>query len=243
MSKALYKLGGLRFWNEREIILRNQFVDLCTLEVKQCLLDINPAWSFVRCETPAIIPDTELGEAYTDDDVFYTNHNTGLGTLVMRPETTKGSYKTAQQSNIKLPLCVWQSGKSYRRETNDGASASKLRFNEFYQLEYQCIYAENTKADYRGPLIESVSEQIKRTLGINTGGIRIVDSDRLPSYSSSTLDIEVCWRGKFKEVASCSIRTDYPEAKVCEIAIGLDRIVEMIEAAPCKPTREDKSDD
>jgi hypothetical protein len=50
----------------------------------------------------------------------------------------------------------------------------------------------------------------------------VVPSDRLPPYSESTLDIEVNGR----EVASCSIRTDYSEeTRVCEIAFGLDRIV------------------
>lgn len=58
--------------------------------------------------------------------------------------------------------------------------------------------------------------------------IRFVESDRLPSYSESTLDIETNYRDDWKEIASCSIRTDFSEdTRVCEIAIGLDRLIEL----------------
>ena len=58
--------------------------------------------------------------------------------------------------------------------------------------------------------------------------VRFVESDRLPSYSESTLDIEVPYNGEWKEVASCSIRNDFSEdTRVAEIAIGMDRLVEM----------------
>jgi len=55
---------------------------------------------------------------------------------------------------------MWQVGKSFRRELTDGATAAKLRFLEFTQLEFQCIYSSNTKADYREPLIDLVQTEI-----------------------------------------------------------------------------------
>ncbi|MEO1474006.1 MAG: hypothetical protein AAFS03_08700 [Pseudomonadota bacterium] len=56
-------------------------------------------------------------------------------------------------------------------------------------------------------------------------------SDRLPAYSESTLDIEVMHGLHWREVASCSIRTDYgDDTKVCEIAFGLDRIATLAAA-------------
>ena len=121
---------------------------------------------------------------------------------------------------------VWQVGKSFRVEKSDGATASKLRFNEFHQLEFQCIYSAGTKAHYRKYLMEAVSKDISMFLFGEV--IRNVESDRLPAYSESTLDIEVPFKNDWKEVASCSIRTDFSEdARVCEIAIGLDRLVEI----------------
>jgi glycyl-tRNA synthetase len=138
---------------------------------------------------------------------------------MLRPETTASSYEWARKIGGRLPLCIWQAGKSFRRELSDGATAAKLRFNEFWQLELQCIYAVGTKADYRKALIDSLITEVARFTG---GAVRVVPSDRLPPYSESTLDIEVNGR----EVASCSIRTDYSEeTRVCEIAFGLDRIV------------------
>ena len=63
---------------------------------------------------------------------------------------------------------------------------------------------------------------------------RIVLSDRLPSYSKKTIDIEVFNGDKWMEIASISLRTDFGEITmknkqsnclVLEIAIGLDRLI------------------
>lgn len=221
MSEALYKHGGLRFWTEDEIERRELFQQRAASVVRRTLLALNPAWRIFRVEGPCLCPRRYVSDAYTEADIFVTNHKD----FVLRPETTATSYAWARRIGGRLPLCVWQVGKSFRRETNDGASAAKLRFNEFWQLEFQCIYALGTKADYRAALIEALIVQIghetERT-------VRMVESDRLPAYSESTLDIEVSAYPTWREVASCSIRTDYsPDTRVCEIAIGLDRIVSL----------------
>ena len=68
---------------------------------------------------------------------------------------------------------------------------------------------------------------------------RIVESDRLPSYSKQTLDIEVDNGDKWMEVCSVSTRTDFKQKAnfitnqtsikkdvlVLELALGLDRCV------------------
>lgn len=228
MSEALYKLGGLRFWTEDEIELRETFQARVANVVRRVLLDMNPAWRFARMEGPCLSPRDQISSAYDDSDIFATNHEAGGGSLYLRAETTPSSYAYARHLGGKLPLCVWQAGKSFRRETNDGASAAKLRFNEFWQLEFQCIYQSNTMADYRARLIDAVSAEIGRFTGVGT---RIVESDRLPAYSESTLDIEADHNGKWREMASCSIRTDFREdTRVCEIAIGLDRVATLAAA-------------
>lgn len=223
MSLALYEIGGLRWWTEEEIQLRSLFQERVVLKVQQELREMNPAWTFFRIEGPCLSPRTKISQSYSDDDIFVTNHQAGGEFLCLRAETTPSSYVFAE--GRKLPCCVWQSGKSFRRETNQGASAAKLRFNEFYQLEFQCIYHENTKADYRTPVMEVVGDEIAR---FTARPIRQANSDRLPSYSESTIDIEVQDGEKWIEVASCSIRTDFRmDCKVCEIAIGLDRVVSL----------------
>lgn len=225
MSKALYEIGGLRFWTEDEIELREAFAARAISVVKKALLDLNPSWTFVQMEGPILTPRTVISPDYDDGDLFSTNHKTGDGVLYLRPETTSSSYFYARSINKKLPLCVYQQGKSFRRELNDGATASKLRFNEFWQLEFQCIYSNSTKADYRESLMAVISKEISRFTTLEP---RIIASDRLPSYSESTYDIEVNHKEKWIEMASCSIRNDFSEdAKVCEIAIGLDRIASL----------------
>jgi glycyl-tRNA synthetase len=225
MSEAFFGLGGLRFWNETEIDLREAFQARAVAVIKRNLIDINQAWRFARCEGPIMHPRSSIDAAYGDDDIFETNHISGEGRLCLRPETTPSSYAYAKFIGGKMPLCVWQSGISSRRETNDGASAAKLRFNNFWQLEFQCIYRADTKADYRAAVMPAICLEIERATMRKT---RIVQSDRMPRYSESTLDIEADHNGKWREMASCSIRTDFADdMRVCEIAIGLCRVATL----------------
>ena len=225
MSEALFKLGGLRFWTEREIDLREAFQRQVAAVVRRELLALNPAWRFERCEGPILHPRSQIGAAYDDSDIFVTNDIRGGEALCLRPETTPSSYAYARWLGGKMPLCVWQAGISSRRETNDGASASKLRFNSFWQLEFQCIYRVDTKADYRAVLIPVVALEIER---FTMCQLRVVPSDRTPAYAESTLDIEADHDGKWREMASCSIRTDFADdMRVCEIAVGLDRVATL----------------
>lgn len=220
MSKALYfGIGGLRFWAEDEIERREAFLTLAASTVRRTLSEINPAFRTFRVEGPTLTPRAFVSAAYDDADLFTTNVRKAGQALVLRGETTTSTYAWARNSHERLPVCFWQAGKSFRTETNDGASASKLRFNEFWQQEFQVIYRTGTKADYRNALIRALDSLWKCQT-------RIVNSDRLPSYSRSTIDIEAPFNGVWKEIASCSLRTDYaPDVEVCEIALGLDRVV------------------
>jgi glycyl-tRNA synthetase len=227
MSIALYQVGGLRFWTEQEISYREYC--LCVLKdaIYKTLGDINRAWTFHRVEGPVISPRSLVSTAYDENDIWTLHASLGEDSACLRAETTATSYAYARHLNIKPPVCIWQAGKSFRRETNDGASPSKLRFLEFWQAEFQCIYSASTKADYRGVVLPALSAQVEWLTGSKS---RIVQSDRLPSYSESTMDIEA-WcetKERFFEIASVSIRTDYhPDMRVLEIAFGLDRLVEL----------------
>jgi len=221
MSQALYDHGGLRFWSESEIDARESAIKSLALAIRNALPQ---EWAMHRCEGPILSPRSEISESYDDNDIFVTNHKD----FCLRAETTPSSYAYARHilkrnPGLKLPLCVWQSGISSRREKNDGASASKLRFNSFYQIEFQCVMPlleKRTDGKLRAKLMDAVRPVIDRVTGAQS---TIEDSDRLPSYSESTKDI-MCGR----EVASCSIRTDFSDlTRVVEIAIGLDRLIEI----------------
>jgi glycyl-tRNA synthetase len=158
--------------------------------------------------------------------------------LVLRPETTPGSYAYAghllNHQKAKPPFVVWQAGKSFRREQDQ--VTKNMRLKEFYQQEFQCIFTEDTFMDYHTACLEPVRKMISEQVPLSA---RLVDSDRLPSYSLKTIDVELDNGDKWMEVASISKRIDFPikaqfQAKdkvieksllVVEIAIGLDRLI------------------
>jgi glycyl-tRNA synthetase len=231
-SHALYDSGSLRFYDEHAIRFRNHTVNTISRFLEEEMKRLNQAWVFKQVEGPQLTPAEHINPNYTDRDVFFTNHSVSGMPLALRAETTVSSYKWADYyhkdqpgNKVKLPFCIWQVGKSFRREMQDGARAATLRFNEFYQLEFQCFYSEGSKCQYRDEIIKPLCELLVALLGVE---VRTVVSDRLPSYSESTIDIEATWNGEWKEVASLSIRKDYHEGiKVAEFAFGLDRLIEI----------------
>ena len=105
------------------------------------------------------------------------------------PETTALSYLHAKEllhHSLKAPLCVYQASKSFRKEQDQ--ANKHMRLKEFKQLEFQCIYSKTTKNDYQMSVINDIAIFVKNLLKLNT---RLVYSDRLPSYSEKTIDIEV----------------------------------------------------
>ena len=156
--------------------------------------------------------------------------------LALRPETTPATYawmeRTLQERANSLPYCCWQLNKSFRREQDQ--SSKHMRLKEFWQQEFQCAYASDSADDYQPFCLEPVRQALA---DITRCPARIVLSDRLPSYSVRTFDIE-CWNSqKWMEVCSISKRIDFPDSArlpskaacpereilVCEIATSPDR--------------------
>jgi hypothetical protein len=144
--------------------------------------------------------------------------------LVLRPETTMGSYAYAKhllnehnERKVKPPLVVYQHGKSFRREQDQ--VAKNMRLKEFYQLEFQIIYSSTTKNDYSTSLIPAVRDAISSFIG----SCRVEASDRLPEYAEWTQDV-VCELTNM-EVCSISKRLDFDGMVVLEVAIGTDRLI------------------
>lgn len=236
--EGLYNTNGLMFWTEKEIRLRRMLESHFEQEVKSALFRENPAWAFYRVEAPILTPENLINPNYTREDVwFQEGENPGL---VLRPETTPGSYAYAMHllegmsKAVRPPFVVWQSGKSFRREQDQ--VTKNMRLKEFYQQEFQCFFTADTKNDYHLAMLEPVRHMIGEMIHLPT---RIIASDRLPSYSRRTMDVEVNNGDKWMEVCSISLRTDFSgKAKfqtkkdliekdllVLEIAIGLDRCV------------------
>lgn len=231
----VYNINGLVFWNEEEILLRNHYKNLFSVNIKQILININSAWKFIEIESSLLTPSCLINASYTNDDVWFQKDDS----LVLRPETTPGSYAYAtflleNQKGVKPPFCVWQSGKSFRHEQDQ--VTKNMRLKEFYQQEFQCIFTSDTGCDYHSEVLEPIKAMFEKCLKLPT---RIVPSDRLPDYSEITSDVEIDNGDKWMELCSISRRKDFKtkakmqsksilvekELKVLEIAIGLDRCV------------------
>lgn len=229
----VYEVNGLPFWSEDEIRERDHLASVFAGSLLQMLRRENAAWHSTRIEAPNLMPRSLINSNYDDDDLFFVGDK-----LALRPETTQGSYVYAQWLldgyEDRPPFIVWQAGKSFRREQDQ--VTKNMRLKEFYQQEFQCIYTEDTKNDYQAVVLPKLAEMFSLHLGRRT---RVVESDRLPCYSLKTMDIEVELPHKWMEIASISVRTDFPAAftyttgkgafskkiLVLEVAIGLCRCV------------------
>ncbi len=237
----LFNVNSLVHWEEREINMRDHMVRFFSEEVRTFLRSVNPAWDVRRVEAPALTPRALVSDAYTNADIWVQERLTETDLpLVLRPETTPSTYVYMQHilgnhSKTRLPLCVWQAGRSHRREQEQ--ATKHMRLKEFWQLEFQCAYTADSGNDYHAAALEPVRRMIAALIPFPT---RIVPSDRLPAYSQTTVDVEVDNGDKWMEVCSISRRTDFPEryrtqpkkgpaieqdVLVLEIAIGLDRCV------------------
>jgi len=238
---SLYQANGLVHWTDREIRLRDMMIAHFAGEVGLFLRQVNAAWDIRRVEAPVLTPRALISDAYGPGDIFVQQR---LGDhdrdLVLRPETTPSTYIYMQHllnthGRVRLPLCVWQAGKSFRREQDQ--AVKHVRLKEFWQMEFQCAFTADTANDYHGACLEPVRAMIGAMTRLPT---RLVASDRLPAYAQITIDVEVDNGDKWMEVASISRRTDFPqtvevaskggarrhiEVLVLEIAIGLDRCV------------------
>jgi glycyl-tRNA synthetase len=211
--------NGFVVYDESDIAFREYAIREISTRLYNALRDLNSAWRFHRVETPLLIPSEAVSKEYDENYYFKTGED-----LALRPETTWCSYEMLRQKlrshDSKLPLCVWQAGKSFRNEQDK--TFKNIRFKEFYQLEFQCAYAEGSKANYLDCLYSTTHNVLEALVPHRSleGNV----SDRIPSYSEETLDIEDRTEGRVIELASISKRTDF-DHPVVEVAIGLDRLL------------------
>ncbi len=239
--KNLYNANGMPFWDEEEVMRRREIRDFLDSRMRRVYAQINPAIRVFECEAPTIMPLANMSSSYGLHDAWGIVPLGDEARQVMRPETTYGSYLYARHlldSQVATPpLCVFQSGKSYRRE---GVHPTKfVRLAEFHQMEWQLVYTTDTANDYHAVVVPAVAKILSFLHGFPH---RVVDSDRLPGYSTCTKDVEVEVDDRWLEIASISRRTDFPgkatfqtkkgvvekDLAVVEVAIGLDRCVHTV---------------
>jgi glycyl-tRNA synthetase len=217
--------------------MRERLIPFFAEEISAFLSGQNKAWQIERTEGPTMMPFALVNPNYDPEDVWLY---AGDDMLVSRPETTASTYawmveQLTNHSGLQFPYACWQVGKSFRRESDH--VLSHMRLKEFYQMEFQCAYNAETANDYQEKALEPIRKMLALATRLPT---RIVESDRLPSYSLRTMDVEVDVGARWMEVCSISKRTDFPiknrfqnkkkewmetDVLVLEIAIGMDRII------------------
>lgn len=222
-----YESNGLIFWSEEEIALRQMIEQHLVRAVSSNLKIQNRGFEIIRVEAPLITPREFINPNYSDKDMFGLDEENEMAThcqFVLRPETTMGTFKAIEymlsphnDRKVKLPVCVWQHGKSFRREQDQPTKFMRLK--EFYQLEFQIVYSPTTANDYSVSLIPAVQKALSELIG----DCRVEPSDRLPDYAESTTDI-ICEKSNM-EVCSISKRKDFSQGKVLEVAVGTDRCI------------------
>lgn len=229
----LYDYNALPFYNEEDIFQRDRFTRVIASHVQRLLLLENSAWTFHRIEAPCLVPRSLISKNYTDEDLWVQASVDPDRSLVLKPETTPSTYAWLRDrlshKAMRPPVCAWQLSKSFRREQDQ--PTKHCRFKEFYQQEFQCLYTADTKNDYFSKIIRPLAQAFALEVCCPT---RLVVSDRLPDYSEKTWDIEVWNSEKWMEVASISVRNDFPDlfrvkdrevpCKVLEIATSPDRL-------------------
>lgn len=229
----IYNFNALPFLNKRDLMLKDYLVRRMEYEMLELLHSQNKMWQMIQIEAPCLIPKDLINQNYTSLDVW-EQESINHSALVLKPETTPSSYAYLEhlliQQQTLPPICVWQVSKSFRREQDQ--ATKHCRFKEFYQQEFQCLYTKDTKNNYQDSLIMPLAEVFLDVVALPT---RIVLSDRLPSYSLKTIDIEVFNEDKWMEVCSVSLRKDFTykpiiknterECFVLEVAFGLERLI------------------
>ena len=225
--------NGLVYYDEADIETREFLIRSISRELRDDMRQLNRSIDFIRIETHCLIPQQiavhHIQAVFPLWNVDPTNRPEIIENhLWLRPESTHCTYAMFRElypesNRLKkvLPLCLWQSGLSFRVEQDK--TFRNLRFKQFYQLEFQLAYAVGTMADYHAHAVESMKEILRKLFPRDADDIYSVNlehQDEVPFYSEQTTDLHVLDR----EVVAISSRTDF-EYPILEISCGLDRLL------------------
>lgn len=214
--------NGLIYHTEQDIRIREFLISEISAHLRDAFKKLNRAIDFVRVETPCIVPKELLASHQKADFALWKLEDSEF---CLRPESTIGTYlmfpvlfPQKKQLERNLPLCLWQSGLSFRVEQDK--AFTNLRFKQFYQLEFQLAYREGTQADYHACAVHAMSFFLRQRFEAEGLGFwyEELETDR-PFYSKQTTDLYL----DQYEVIAVSSRTDF-DYPVVEVSCGLDRL-------------------
>ena len=212
--------NSLIYHTEDDIRTREFLTKELKAKLETSYQNLNPAIRFIRIETPCLVP-TEIVQQHLEAD--FELWKIQDEELYLRPESTKSTYAMfpvvfpqKKQLRKRLPLCLWQQNLSFRAEKDK--TFVNMRFKQFYQLEFQLAYSEDTKADYHACAVTAMNSALEQLFKKRVE----IKEDDLPFYSKKTTDL---YLGRW-EVIAISSRTDF-EYPIVEVSCGLDRLTSI----------------
>ena len=134
------------YLNENHLETRESLIRYFTRYLGMELGKVNPAFRFIRIETPILLPNDK-----------------GMST-VLRPTTSSSAYHVSREllnskteGKHKLPLVIWQHGRIFR--------TSKRHTKETYVLEYEVLYGKTTGAQYMPGIIRCCESMLRKQCG------------------------------------------------------------------------------
>jgi hypothetical protein len=130
------------FHYEDHLETRENLIRYFTRYLQMELTKVNPAFRFIRIESPVLLADDKSA---------------------IRPTTVYGAYSAAKElvdakgSKTKLPMVVWEHGKVFE--------INKRHVTEFYVLEYHLLFSKTTGIKYMPVVLRSWKTMLRKQCG------------------------------------------------------------------------------
>lgn len=187
-------------YNEHHLETRDHLAAYFNRFLQRELGKINPAFQFMRIESPILLP---FSANRTKETVQIRLDNEDL---ILRENTVTGAYEASRDiltgkagTKKKLPIVVWQRGKIFER--------SKGKVKEHYNLEFQILFSKTTGMPYDNVIAQSCQTM----LGRQCGTILTTASPGLIHYATEE-----------SHIALVRSRDDFWSGNNIEVAINLD---------------------
>ena len=163
-------------YSDNDLETRENLIRYFTRYLGLELNKMNPAFRFIRIETPILVRKTLRGESAPRLNMASAAYDAAREFL-----TTKTGQK------YRLPLVIWQHGKVFELK----------KTQEFYTLEYQILFSKTTGANYFPIVVRSCETMLRKQCG---GVVRTDETTGVSFFSDdfelATVKESEFWGGK-----------------------------------------------
>jgi hypothetical protein len=146
-------------WHQHQLETRDSLTEYFTRYLSRELKKINPAFQFMRIETPILLPFiADKGKLQTvqirlDNEELALRQNTVTGAYEASKDILSGKVGPKQ----RLPIVVWQHGKVFEKLNGN--------LQEHYHLEYQILFSKTTGMPYDPVIAQACGNMVHKQCG------------------------------------------------------------------------------